>query len=402
MKTPKKVIALIIGAILYIGTIFPGTVLISNAQESDEPVSNPDREMTGLSIENNVDTLYVGYDDAHHGDVAVIRVYAEYSDGSKEELTEPGFLEWQLSTTDKVGISYMSGTLFDGWNISAHGTPGSVTLTATAGGFSQSLSYTLLALPLVPDDVRHNYEISIADIPDQKYTGSEVKPAVTVTLDTKNEYNPEILTLVEGRDYTVSYGNNVETGTASVTITGINRYSGTLTKSFTITDSNELTVLEKDNPQIEDSSKGYTFRINENIENFSGVFVNGKELRKDVDYTVKSGSTIITLLPAYLETLEPNTSFDIVARFTTGSATVSIKTPEKSVTTPGEDNSNVTEENEAPTGDNTNSPTAATASTDNRQAKAARTGDTSFPAILLILLMVLSSGTAIVSRKVKQ
>ena len=41
-------------------------------------------------------------------------------------------------------------------------------------------------------------------------------------------------TLVYGKDYTVSYANNVNAGKATITITGINTYTGSISKTFTI------------------------------------------------------------------------------------------------------------------------------------------------------------------------
>ena len=57
-------------------------------------------------------------------------------------------------------------------------------------------------------------------------TGSEIRPAVTVTLDGK--------TLTEGTDYDVTYTNNKEIGTATVTVTGIGNYAGTAQTTFDI------------------------------------------------------------------------------------------------------------------------------------------------------------------------
>lgn len=59
------------------------------------------------------------------------------------------------------------------------------------------------------------------------YTGSALKPSVTVT------YNGT--KLVKDTDYTVSYSNNKEPGTATVKITGQGNYSGSLSKTFQIT-----------------------------------------------------------------------------------------------------------------------------------------------------------------------
>ena len=69
-------------------------------------------------------------------------------------------------------------------------------------------------------------DITIEDIAAMSYTGKALKPAVVVKDGEK--------TLVEGTDYTVSYSNNVNAGTATATITGIGDYSGTVPASFTI------------------------------------------------------------------------------------------------------------------------------------------------------------------------
>ena len=66
----------------------------------------------------------------------------------------------------------------------------------------------------------------ISPIKDQSYTGKNIKPAVTV----KNGNT----TLKAGTDYTVSYTNNKNVGTATVTITGKGDYSGTKTATFNI------------------------------------------------------------------------------------------------------------------------------------------------------------------------
>ena len=58
------------------------------------------------------------------------------------------------------------------------------------------------------------------------YDGTAKKPTVTVKDGTK--------TLTSGTDYTVSYSNNTNVGTATVTVTGAGNYSGTTSKTFTI------------------------------------------------------------------------------------------------------------------------------------------------------------------------
>lgn len=71
----------------------------------------------------------------------------------------------------------------------------------------------------------------IKPIDDVTYTGEAIEPEVVVAIGEK--------TLKEGRDYTVAYSDNVNGGEATVTVTGINDYSGTITKNFNITQADQ-------------------------------------------------------------------------------------------------------------------------------------------------------------------
>ncbi len=66
----------------------------------------------------------------------------------------------------------------------------------------------------------------IAAIPDQTYTGKAITPDVTVSLSGKD--------LVKDQDYTLSYSHNTQVGEATVEITGIGTYAGTVKSTFTI------------------------------------------------------------------------------------------------------------------------------------------------------------------------
>ena len=84
---------------------------------------------------------------------------------------------------------------------------------------------------------------NISDIPAQSFTGSPLKPSVTVKDGNK------VLELKT--DYTVSYTNNTNIGTATATISGKGNYSGKVEKTFTIaqkvTESGALTLIENQN-----------------------------------------------------------------------------------------------------------------------------------------------------------
>ena len=67
----------------------------------------------------------------------------------------------------------------------------------------------------------------VTDPEDKEYKGSEWIQDPTVTVDG--------VTLVKDTDYTVTYTENIDVGTATITVTGIGEYKGTVEKTFEIT-----------------------------------------------------------------------------------------------------------------------------------------------------------------------
>ena len=89
---------------------------------------------------------------------------------------------------------------------------------------------------------------TVSGIKDKTYTGNKITPSPTVKLDGK--------TLKKGIDYTVSYKNNKNVGTATVTITGKGSYKGTVTKTFKIKQAdNKLNVKAKNKTYSRSYSK---------------------------------------------------------------------------------------------------------------------------------------------------
>ncbi len=93
--------------------------------------------------------------------------------------------------------------------------------TISADGYTTVTSSKKVTI--TPRDIA---KVTIADIANQVYTGSEIKPQVTVT-----DGEPSI---IKASDYDVSYEKNVNAGTATVTLTGKGNYTGTKTVNFTI------------------------------------------------------------------------------------------------------------------------------------------------------------------------
>ena len=76
-------------------------------------------------------------------------------------------------------------------------------------------------------DLKEVSTLTISDITPYTYDGTAKEPHPTVTDGSK--------TLTEGTDYTLSWSNNTNAGTATVTVTGMGGYySGTQSKNFTI------------------------------------------------------------------------------------------------------------------------------------------------------------------------
>ena len=82
-----------------------------------------------------------------------------------------------------------------------------------------------ITFEITPADISGR-NISLAYV-DTEYDGTEKKPEVTVE------------GLISGKDYTVSYENNIEIGTAKVIVTGKGNYQGTAIKTFLIVDVDE-------------------------------------------------------------------------------------------------------------------------------------------------------------------
>ena len=92
------------------------------------------------------------------------------------------------------------------------------------------------------------------------YDGNEKKPAVTVTYDGQP--------LIENTSYTLTYANNKDAGTASVTIVGINSLHGQIVKNFTIkkADQNAPTGLTPTAETIDGKNDGQIINLATTME----------------------------------------------------------------------------------------------------------------------------------------
>ena len=151
--------------------------------------------------------------------------------------------------------------------------PGSYPVTVTGTG-----NYT--------GTVTKSFEIAKADISSAAitydagpygYTGEEWKPEVTVSFNSA--------TLTAGNDYTVSYENNINAGTAKIIITGIgDHFTGLTEKTFTINSAEISGCTFAPIADVTYNTKAHTPEVT--------VAISGRTLEADKDYTVSYASNV--------------------------------------------------------------------------------------------------------------
>ena len=133
------------------------------------------------------------------------------------------------SSTSGAVLTYKSTTpsictVDKNGNVTAFKTgTGYVTVTASANGYN-SVSKDVKIV--VSKKSLNNGLLTLSET-SFVYDGTYKKPAATVTLDGK--------VLQAGKDYTISYRNNLNVGVATVIATGMGDYTGYTSKNFTIT-----------------------------------------------------------------------------------------------------------------------------------------------------------------------
>ena len=116
---------------------------------------------------------------------------------------------------------------------------GKLTITGT-GDYLGSQSYNFR---IEPADI--GYPWSVDKIEDVKFSG---KP-IMIKLELRSPVSGEALT--EGEDYTVSYADNVNVGTATITVTGMKNHSGTAEMHFKIVSPEDYRGPEQRDDVIE-------------------------------------------------------------------------------------------------------------------------------------------------------
>ena len=150
---------------------------------------------------------------------------------------------------------------------------------------------------------------AISPIADQKYTGKELKPDLTVKDGKK--------ILVKDTDFTVKYSNNIEVGEATVTIAGKNNYTGTNSASFQIFEKGF--VVEP----IEDQIYTGNAITPEVVIKEGGNIVSSTQYEVTYSDNINAGTATVTITgKAEYDGIKRNASFKIIGK-SISSATVS-------------------------------------------------------------------------------
>ena len=176
------------------------------------------------------------------------------------------------SSTSGAVLTYKSTTPYictvdKNGNVTAFKTgTGYVTVTASANGYD-SVSKDVKIV--VSKKSLNNGLLTLSET-SYVYDGTYKKPAATVTFGGK--------VLQEGKDYTISYRNNLNVGVATVIATGMGDYTGYTSKNFTITKR----AMAGGTVSVA-SSVSFT---GSNITPSVTVKVAGRSLTNGTDYTV--------------------------------------------------------------------------------------------------------------------
>ena len=130
--------------------------------------------------------------------------------------------------TPSVVVSYEGKYLSNGVDYTLsyvnNVTPGTAIVNISGkGNFASIAAKEFLITPKNIDQCSINVDLS-----DKNYTGSEICPDVQI-FDSERNCN-----LTNGIDFTVSYSDNTNAGTATIIINGIKCYTGSLSRTFTI------------------------------------------------------------------------------------------------------------------------------------------------------------------------
>ena len=175
-------------------------------------------------------------------------------DGNQKSIT------WEVSDTNKADLTKQYTYRYLN-NINAG------TATIEFEGVNNYIGTISKTFKISPKSIEN---MTISTIPNQDYTGSEIRPSIEVKIDSTH--------ILDASNYTVDYSNNIMTGQAGVVVSGKGNYIGSISSTFEIMAVEIGTAQIKDIPDI-------TYTLSE-ISPKPELTLNGAKLFENTDYTL--------------------------------------------------------------------------------------------------------------------
>lgn len=170
---------------------------------------------------------------------------------------------------------HMSVKDASGNETSSYAVQGAYTLTVRGTGtnYAGEQSFAFEVLDKIPVS-----NLKISKIAPVTYDGTEKRPKLVVKYGTT--------TLVEDMDYGLDYQNNMEKGTATITLKGKGAYFGTRSVSFAITG------IQLKNAKIKGFINSMAYTASPVCQDNAVLEYQGKTLKPDTDYTISYSNNL--------------------------------------------------------------------------------------------------------------
>lgn len=171
--------------------------------------------------------IVIGTDNSFYLDGATLHYAVNYisiADAEVTNITDMTYTGVEIEQTPVVKVGDTVLTAGTDYTISYSDNIKAGTATITFEGIGNYVDTTTTTFTINPASIS---TATVSGLAAQVYTGAALTQTPVVTLGS--------ISLLAGSDYTVSYKNNVNAGTASVVFTGQGNYKDTIEKTFAIT-----------------------------------------------------------------------------------------------------------------------------------------------------------------------
>ncbi len=197
------------------------------------------------------------------------------ADGTAQVSIEDGLIYNGTAQVPEVTITYQGEPLKAGadFSVSCSDNINAGTATVVINGKGEYTGSFTRTFTIAQASIQ---SAQMGNLSARRYTGDALEPDVTVTLDGK--------TLTADTDYTVAYADNIEPGTAKLTITGSRNYTGTAAGTF------KIVPIPIANAEVSGLAKK-TYNGSEQTQT-PVVKLDGSTLTAGTDYTVSYSNNI--------------------------------------------------------------------------------------------------------------